>query len=152
MEAEKKAVSTSLADATETLGSGMRVLIVDDVRDTMLTLGILLRSEGFAVEMVNNGAGVVDAVRRFRPHAVLLDLHMPDRNGCDVAMELRREHGDACPTLIAVTALKGDITRRVAERSGIEYYVVKPYDPDALIALLASVKQDLQEARKKRST
>lgn len=118
----------------------MRVLVADDVRDTVLTLGILLRSEGFAVEMVSSGAGVIDAVRTFRPHAVLLDLHMPDRNGCDVAVELRREHGDARPTLIAVTALNGDITRRVAARSGIDYYVAKPYDPDALLKLLASLK------------
>lgn len=119
----------------------MRVLIADDVRDTIMTLGILLRSEGFAVEMLNGGAGVVDAVRRFRPHAVLLDLHMPDRNGCDVALELRREHGDACPTLIAVTACNGDITRRLAAQSGIDYHVAKPYDPDALLMLLASLNR-----------
>lgn len=119
----------------------MRVLVADDVRDTIMTLGILLRSEGFAVEMVNGGAGVVDAVRRFRPHAVLLDLHMPDRNGCDVALELRREHGDACPTLIAVTAYNGDITRRLAAQSGIDHHVAKPYDPDALLTLLASLNK-----------
>ena len=119
----------------------MRVLIADDVRDTIMTLGILLRSEGFAVEMVNSGAGVVEAARRFRPHAVLLDLHMPDRNGCDVALELRREHGDACPILIAVTAHNSEITRRLAKRSGIDYHVAKPYDPDALIELLASLNK-----------
>lgn len=132
---------SALAGVSEGVGAGMRVLIADDVRDTIMTLGILLRSEGFAVEMVNGGAGVVDAVRRFRPHAVLLDLHMPDRSGLDVALELRRERGDGCPVLIAVTAHNSEIARRVAQRSGIDHHIAKPYDPDALITLLASLNK-----------
>ncbi len=120
-------------------GKGMRVLIADDNRDTVMTLGILLRSEGFEVEMVQGGSDVPGMVRRFRPHAVLLDLSMPDRSGHDVARQLTREYGPACPVLIAVTGRTAETEKRAAKVSGFRYYVPKPYDPDRLVGLLGGL-------------
>lgn len=133
--------ASALADDTPGgIGSGMRVLIADDVRDSLMTLGILLRSEGFAVELVSGGASVPSAVREFRPDAVLLDLGMPDRSGYAVAHDLRKEYGSACPILIAVTGHTQDAHRRLAVATGFRRHVAKPYDPNALLSLLASLK------------
>lgn len=120
-------------------GKGMRVLIADDNRDTVMTLGILLRSEGFEVELAQGGAPVPELVRRFRPHAVLLDIGMPDRSGHDVALQLTREYGPACPVLIAVSARTADIEKRAAKVNGFRYYIPKPYDPDRLLGLLGGL-------------
>lgn len=124
-------------DSTVKLGEGVRVIIADDNRDTVMTLGILLRSEGFHVELVHGGREAVDAVRRIRPHALLLDLGMPDVSGHDVALQLRREYGDSCPVLIAVTARTGEGEKLLARSNGFQHYVAKPYDPDQLLGLLA---------------
>jgi DNA-binding response OmpR family regulator len=132
---------SSPMSATAGVGLGMRVLIADDERDTLMTLGILLRSEGFDVQLLHGGTDVPSAVKTFRPQAVLLDLGMPDRSGYEVATELTREYGGARPTLIAVTAHGSESDRRAAESCGFHHHVSKPYDPEKLLGLLASLHQ-----------
>ena len=121
------------------LGKRIRLVIADDERDTVMTLGILLRSEGFDVELVHNGAAVATAVARHNPHAVLLDIGMPDRNGYDVARQLAAKYGDKCPMLIAVTGRTSPVDRNQAYASGFRHYITKPYDAAELVRLLCEV-------------
>jgi CheY-like chemotaxis protein len=121
------------------VGKGVRVVIADDERDTVMTLGILLRSEGFEVHLAGSGAEVGRVVAATRPHAVLLDIGMPDRSGHDVARELQGTYGARCPVLIAVTGRVSDADRKQAELSGFKHYFPKPYDPGELLNLLASM-------------
>jgi len=104
-----------------------------------MTLGILLRSEGFDVQLVVGGAEVPQRVREFRPDVVLLDLGMRDRSGYAVAMELTSEHGAACPILVAVTAYSKDSDRQLSRKIGFRHHIAKPYDPNDLLRLLASL-------------
>ena len=115
----------------------MRVLIADDRRDTLMTLSILLRSEGMDVRLVDKGAEVEQAVDECRPDVVLLGLEMPDRSGLQVALDLG-SRGAGGPALIAMTAHDGEIARRLTARSGFLHHVSKPYDPEALVRLVAS--------------
>ena len=85
------------------IGSGMRVVVADDVRDSVMTLGIRLHREGFEVRVASSGLEVFNAVQEFRPKAVLLDLRLPDRSGYAIAHQLTRDLGSKCPVLIAVT-------------------------------------------------
>jgi CheY-like chemotaxis protein len=130
-----------LGDGTALVGQGLRVLIADDERDTVLTLGILLRSEGFEVRTTTRGADVPGAVREFKPDFVLLDIGMPDRTGYELAQELRALHGDACPALIAVTAYRAPSDKARAKLSGFHHHIGKPYNPVALIHLLSILKR-----------
>ena len=118
----------------------LRVLVADDNRDTVMMLGILLRSEGMVVRLTTKGAEVQAAVGEFRPDAVLLDIGMPDRSGLQVALDLSREYGPKCPVLIAVTGHNTDAAKRLTAKSGFRHHVDKPYDPDALLRLVASVE------------
>lgn len=117
------------------------MLIVDDDRDTVMTLGILLRSEGFQVRLAQGGSAVPKAVAEFGPDAVLLDLRMPDRHGLELARELKQQYGASCPVLIAITAHSGDLHRQATEASGFSHHVSKPYEPDSLLTLLASLNR-----------
>ena len=130
-----------LGDGEARVGAGLRVLIADDERDTVLTLGILLRSEGFDVQTTTSGAEVPDAVRAFNPDFVLLDIGMPDRTGYDLAQELRARYGEACPSLIAVTAYRTPAEKALAKASGFHHHIGKPYNPVALIHLLTILKR-----------
>ena len=118
----------------------LRVLIADDNRDTVMMLGILLRSEGIDVRLATRGSEVQSAVVEFRPDAVLLDITMPDRSGLQIALELARDYGTKCPVLIAVTAHSDDTAKRLTAKSGFQHHVGKPYDPDALLRLVASIE------------
>ncbi len=123
----------------------MRVLVADDNRDVIMTLGILLRSEGHEVWSTQSGAEVPEAVRGFKPGVVLLDLGMPDRSGYDVAQELSREHGSDCPILIAVTGQSGPAAREMAEASGFHHFITKPYSLLELLGLIDQMAQELAD-------
>lgn len=115
----------------------MRVLIADDDRDTVVRLGILLRSEGHQVWSTQESLEVAAAVRSFKPHMVLLDIEMPQRDGCHVAEDLLREYGSQCPVLVAVTGHSTSRDRARAKASGFHHFVAKPYDPEELLSLVA---------------
>ena len=119
----------------------LRALIIDDQRDMLMTLGILLRSEGLTVRLGERGAEVAAAVESFRPDVVLLDIEMPDRSGLEVAMELSQRFGERCPVLIAVTGHNTEAARRLISKSGFHHHVPKPYDFDALIRLVNSIER-----------
>jgi two-component system OmpR family response regulator len=121
-------------------GRSLRVIIADDERDTLVTLGLLCRDQGMEVRLVRWGEQVPAAVAEFHPDVVLLDLAMPDRGGFDLAEELTERYGDDCPVLIAVTAFSGEAERQMAKMSGFRDFIAKPYDPQTLLRRLASLK------------
>jgi CheY-like chemotaxis protein len=116
-----------------------RILIADDDKDAVLSLTMLLREEGYAVRGVLRGSEVLQAVFNFAPDVVLLDIGMPQMSGYDVARTLRERYGSARPALIAVTGRSGKTDRQQALAAGFEHHVAKPYEPHALLALLAQL-------------
>jgi DNA-binding response OmpR family regulator len=118
----------------------LRVLIVDDDRDTLLTLGELLRGEGMEVQLLRRGEGVPAAVEQFHPDVVLLDIGLPDRSGFDLAEELTERYGEHAPLLIAVTGYSSEVERRMARESGFHHFIAKPYDPQTLLRRLALLR------------
>lgn len=111
----------------------LRVLIADDERDSLLTLGMLCRGEGMDVRLVRRGKDVPLAVAEFSPDIILLDLGMPDRSGLDIAEELSERYGQSGPVLIAVTAFSSERDRQMAKESGFDDFIAKPYDPQTLL-------------------
>jgi CheY-like chemotaxis protein len=74
------------------LGSGERILVVDDEQDIRRTLERLLRDSGYVVESVGNGAEALERAGQQAPDLLLLDYAMPGMNGLDVATAVRRQH------------------------------------------------------------
>jgi DNA-binding response OmpR family regulator len=129
--------SAENADASR---SELRVLVVDDERDAVLTLVALLRDEGYDARGAYRGKEVLDLIRDFAPHAVLLDIGMPDLNGYDVARQIRQRWGNVAPLLIAVTGWKQSSDKMLATMAGFDHHVAKPYDLQVLISLLAPLR------------
>ena len=71
-----------------------RLLLVED--DEMVAAGVtsLLEMEGFAVHTIGEGLAVVEAIRSFKPDAVILDVTLPDISGVEVFRKLRRRWPD----------------------------------------------------------
>lgn len=119
----------------------LRVLIADDDYDTVNTLTVVLRDEGHEVWGVHDGPSVVPLTRKLRPDAVILDIGMPKMSGYDLARLLKEEHGERCPTLIAVTAYSREPDKLIGKAVGFDHYFGKPVAIDDLLAALPKIKQ-----------
>jgi two-component system CheB/CheR fusion protein len=115
----------------------LRVLVVDDERDSVDMLTLLLNDEGHEVRGLTRGKEVLDAVADFKPDAVLLDIAMPDASGYEVAKEIRRRYGEVKPMLIAISGrYKQASDKMLGQIVGFDHYLTKPYDPGVLLSLL----------------
>jgi len=117
-------------------GQRLTVLIADDKVDIADSLAALLRLEGHAVHVAYSGEEAIEAARRVRPHAAVLDLGMPGHDGYEVCRVLRAEPWGAAMTLIAQTGWGLAEHRRRSHDAGFDHHIVKPVEPGELIALL----------------
>jgi two-component system OmpR family response regulator len=119
---------------------GMRVLFVDDNVETAKLMKAILESEGFDARTAYDGEEALRIASEFLPEAVFLDLELPGISGQEVAIELRSLPGLTGAMLVVVS---GFIDEGVPP--GFDHQIIKPVDPDALIALLAL--HDLKRGR-----
>ena len=84
------------------------------------------------------GRPPLQVAEAFRPEVVLLDLGLPRMDGFEVARRLRGQPRTATALLVALTGYGQDEDRRRSHEAGFDCHLVKPADPDAVQAILAS--------------
>lgn len=115
----------------------MRVLIVDDERDTVTTLMELVADEGYQARGFYKGRDAVDAMHDFAPDIAIIDLALPDMSGWDVARQIRSRYGDERHKLISITGrYKQGSDKVLGQIAGFNYWMEKPCEPRALLRLL----------------
>lgn len=116
----------------------LRVLVADDNRDTVLTLTLLMQSEGHEVRCAYNGMDVMRIARLHRFDAVIVDIEMPEMSGYAVAQELRTlYYATPAPLLIAISGKWNKPSEKLlAQVVGFDHHLEKPCDPNALLRLL----------------
>lgn len=117
----------------------LRVLIVDDHRDGADALGLLVEELGNQVHVTYGGRQALDVAIAFRPDLILVDLLMPDMNGCDLVIRLRQMPAFAHTKIVAVTGLKDEGHKTLALKSGCDTILVKPAGLTDIKTVLASV-------------
>ena len=118
--------------------AGRRVLIVDDHPDVREVLRHLLEAWGHRVLEAECGARGIEVVEESRPDVVLVDLGLPDLDGCAVARAVRASRGGEDYVLIAVTGYGTAADRRRTEEAGFDAHLTKPLDETELSRILAS--------------
>jgi DNA-binding response OmpR family regulator len=109
-----------------------RILVVEDDRAVQKALARLFEGENFSVEISSDGISAVEAFRRTRPAAVVLDLRLPLKSGRDVCQEIKR---DAPAVPIIVLSAASDVSDKVLLLElGADDYVTKPFSPRELLA------------------
>jgi PAS domain S-box-containing protein len=117
-----------------------RVLIIDDNVHSAESLALVLRYSGHAVQTAFDGSSALEAARACPPEVVLLDIGLPDMDGYEIARRLLGAVDQRIELLVAMTGYAEDEARRRSEQAGFDLHLVKPIDPDEVLALLASLE------------
>jgi CheY-like chemotaxis protein len=118
----------------------LRILIVDDNRDSADMLATLLTFSGHETSTANDGLAAVDAAANLQPDVIFMDIGLPVLNGYEAARRIRGLQGDKKPVLVALTGWSQDADRRRSESAGFDVHLVKPVDDRVLGKLLVELR------------
>lgn len=119
-----------------------RVLIVDDDEPSAQIMAMILRLDGHEVRLAGNVPSALELIPGYRPEVVLSDIGLPGLDGHELARCIRRNPGlsDSVILLVAVTGFAGAEVRLQCREAGFDHHLVKPVDPEAILAMLASLQ------------
>ena len=115
-----------------------RVLVCDDEKDIVSAISIYLKSDGYDVVTAHNGIEAVEIVRQQEIHLVLLDIMMPEMDGIEAMVEIRKISN---VPVILLTAKSEDTDKVLGLTVGADDYVTKPFNP---VELQARVKSQIR--------
>jgi DNA-binding response OmpR family regulator len=121
-----------LADAQH--ATPATILVVDDEASLRDSLAYMLRTEGYRVELAATGNEALEAVRRERPDAIVLDVMLPGLDGLQVCRTIRAE---STVPILFLSAKGEEIDRVLGLELGADDYLTKPF---AMRELLARVR------------
>ncbi len=124
-----------------------RVLIADDEPHIRRILQFLLENAGFEVQEAEDGVQALEAVRKWQPDLVLLDVMMPHMDGFAVLEKIRGNFETANIPVIMLTA-KGEVSDKVEGlRGGANDYLIKPFNHDEFLLRVGNL---LNSSRRER--
>jgi DNA-binding response OmpR family regulator len=125
-----------------------KVLLVDDEPDILLMLRMAFEDEGHEVVLAADGQMGLELLGEHRPDVVVLDMMMPVIDGWGV-LEAKQLEEERTPVIVVSAKSDPKDCRRALELGAVEY-VVKPFDLDRLLALVAAVAGEDDAARESR--
>jgi DNA-binding response OmpR family regulator len=117
-------------------GSGPRALVVDDAPEFRELVRSVLRTEGFRVDVADNGDAALALARASEPDVVVLDIGLPGIDGVEVCRQLRT-FSDAY--VVMVTGRQDEIDKLIGLSVGADDYVTKPFSPRELVARIRAM-------------
>ena len=112
------------------------ILIVDDDRELIDGLRLMLERQGFTVIQAHDGHQGKQMIYNHKPDLVILDMMMPRMGGYPVLEHFR---GKDAPPIIMITANEGSRHKAYAEYLGVVDYIRKPFPLDRLIEAVNKV-------------
>ena len=104
------------------------ILIVDDSPSYRLSLGTILKLEGYRTLCVNNGNEALAAVEQQAPDLILLDVVMPGMDGYQVAGILKSDPDTKNIPIMMLTSLNDRNSKLIGLKAGVEEFLLKPVD------------------------
>ena len=118
----------------------MRILVVDDEKDSLLLLETIIENCGGEAKAVSSAAEAFGVFDKFDPHVLITDIGMPDEDGYTLIKKIRALPPDkAGIPAIALTAYAGQKDRNQALQSGFQMHIAKPVEYADLISAIESV-------------
>ncbi len=117
----------------------MRILVVDDNRETADALSAFLTLNGHQTETVYDGTSACLRAGQFAPDCAVVDIRMPDIDGFKVARQLRENPDTRALRMIALTGERAESLVANAQDDLFEHYFLKPASPLAILAHIDGV-------------
>jgi chemosensory pili system protein ChpA (sensor histidine kinase/response regulator) len=138
-EAADAAPEPARVGALPPAGERARILLVDDSISVRKFVAQMLQRGGFDVVTAMDGAEALARLGEAAFQAVITDLEMPRMNGYELIEELRRRPSTRAVPVVVLTTRAGGKHLGLAQQLGVQHYVTKPADEDALVRLVASL-------------
>ena len=116
-----------------------KILVVDDSPTERYFLTDILIRNGFSVSTAENGEEALVKIKADKPHLILMDIVMPGQNGFQITRAITKDP-DSQDVPVIICTSKGQETDRIwGLRQGARDYIVKPVDPQELLAKIAAL-------------
>jgi PAS domain S-box-containing protein len=119
-------------------GPSLRVLVVDDNVDTVLSFSMLLKESGHDVRTAHDGPTALEAACDYRPNVVLLDIGLPGLDGYQVAKRMRQQPVLQNVMLVAMTGYRQESDLQRSQEAGFDHHLVKPARFEQIQKILAT--------------
>ena len=113
-----------------------RVLVVEDDLLNRMLYSAVLEGNGFAVELVGDGAHALAKAREFRPDVIIMDIQLPNVSGLELIEALQRDPEFRHVPILAVTAFVGKGEERRIRQAGAKAFMAKPISIRPLVATI----------------
>jgi len=121
------------------------ILLVDDEPSIIQLSRMYFERDGFRVQEIGDGEAALEAVAKYRPALIVLDVMLPKLDGFEVCRKLRTS-GDQTP-IIMLTARDEDIDKILGLELGADDYLTKPFNPRELIARVKAILRRSDSAK-----
>lgn len=111
-----------------------KILIVDDEEDIIEFVSYNLRREGYHVFSAINSKDAITIAKEVVPHLIILDVMLPDMDGIDTCIELRKMDSLADTIIVFLTARAEDYSQIAGLEAGGDDYITKPIRPRILLS------------------
>jgi two-component system OmpR family response regulator len=118
-------------------GTGQRILVVDDEASISDLISTSLRFVGFDVRTAATGSQALSLAEEFKPHAIILDVMLPDQDGFEVCRQIRNEGVNV--GVLFLTAKDGMEDKVAGLTIGGDDYMTKPFSLEELVARLRAL-------------
>lgn len=116
-----------------------KILAVDDSASIRQMVEVTLQSAGYTVSTAVDGQDALDQCKFNRFDFVLTDQNMPRMDGLSLIRELRKLGAYTATPIVVLTTEAGDDMKAKGKAAGATGWMVKPFDPDKLLAVASKV-------------
>lgn len=121
---------------------GRSVVVVEDDEFILEFLELVFAAETMEVIRARDGIQGIEVVERYRPDAIVCDLHMAGMTGLDVLQRIRNNPAVANIPFVVMTADQDPALRQQCVERGADALVLKPFDPDLLVDTLKGLMRN----------
>ncbi|PWB50699.1 MAG: hypothetical protein C3F06_11565 [Candidatus Methanoperedenaceae archaeon] len=120
-----------------------RIMIVDDKENDRYMLEVLLKGYGYEVTGAENGAQALEFARKDPPDVFISDIMMPVMDGFTLCRELKADKRlKTIPVIFYTATYTSQMDEELARNLGAREYIIKPQDPEALVAKLRKIMEE----------
>jgi len=123
------------------------ILAVDDSASMRQMVGVTLRAAGYEVVEATDGQEALEYARQHPVDLVLTDVNMPRMDGITLVSQLRALPSYRLTPLLLLTTESSPERKQQGKQAGATGWMVKPFNPDQLLATLSRVLGSLPMAR-----